>query len=55
MSVHAFNLEKEREEETNEVPLRGMKFALRANEAGLRPMKRAAHIVVALPAQSFEL
>ena len=41
--------------ERNEVPLRGMKFALRANEAGTSPMKRASHIAVALLTQSFEI
>ena len=39
----------------NEVPLRGMKIALRANEARLRPMKCAAHIAVAFLPQSFEI
>ena len=53
MSVHAFCFGKEGEK--NEAPLRGMKIALRANEAGVfAPMKRAVHIAEALPGQSYE-
>ncbi len=53
MSVHAFCFGKEGEK--NEAPLRGMKIALRANEAGVfAPMKCAVHIAEALLEQSYE-